>query len=91
VLCVAAVLEGSIFGDHCSPIADTTVLSSISSGSDHGDHVRTQLPYALAVALVAAVFGYLPCAALGYWALPLAFGAGAGVLLGALHYFGEPV
>ncbi|HIH98405.1 MAG TPA: Na+/H+ antiporter NhaC family protein [Thermoplasmata archaeon] len=48
----AAVLTGSIFGDHCSPISDTTVLSSTFAGSDHLDHVKTQMPYALLVASV---------------------------------------
>jgi Na+/H+ antiporter NhaC len=49
---ISSVLAGSIFGDHCSPISDTTVLSSTASGCDHVDHVRTQLPYALIVAVV---------------------------------------
>ncbi len=57
---VAAVLGGSVFGDHCSPISDTTILSSMASGCDHVDHVRTQLPYALFAAAVAVVVGYLP-------------------------------
>jgi Na+/H+ antiporter NhaC len=56
----AAVLAGATFGDHCSPISDTTIMSSMASGADHIDHVRTQLPYALTVAVVAAVFGYIP-------------------------------
>ena len=47
---IGAVLDGAIFGDHCSPISDTTVLSSVASGSDHLDHVRTQAPYAFATA-----------------------------------------
>lgn len=51
-LAVAAVLGGGIFGDHCSPISDTTIISSMASASDHIDHVRTQLPYALTVASV---------------------------------------
>jgi tetracycline resistance efflux pump len=46
-LVVAAVLGGGVFGDHCSPISDTTIISSMSSASDHIDHVNTQLPYAL--------------------------------------------
>ncbi len=54
----AAVLSGSVFGDHSSPIADTTVLSSTASGADHIDHVRTQLPYALVCAGIALVAGY---------------------------------
>lgn len=59
-LCVSAILGGSVFGDHCSPISDTTVMSSMASGSDHVDHVRTQLPYALLGALIACLVGYLP-------------------------------
>jgi len=54
----AAVLSGSVFGDHSSPIADTTVLSSTASGADHIDHVRTQLPYALLCAAIALISGY---------------------------------
>ncbi|MFC6724530.1 Na+/H+ antiporter NhaC family protein, partial [Halobium palmae] len=62
-LVLGAVFSGGIFGDHCSPISDTTVLASSTSGSDHMVHVRTQLPYALITAGVAAVlflvFGFL--------------------------------
>ena len=54
----AAVLSGSVFGDHSSPIADTTILSSTASGADHIDHVRTQLPYALICAAIALIGGY---------------------------------
>jgi Na+/H+ antiporter NhaC len=57
---IGSVLAGAIFGDHCSPISDTTVLSSQSSGCDHVAHVRTQMPYALLCAAVAIVFGTLP-------------------------------
>lgn len=57
---IGGVLAGAIFGDHCSPISDTTVLSSAASGSDHLDHVLTQMPYALTVAAVSVVFGYIP-------------------------------
>jgi len=46
-LMIAAVLGGGVFGDHCSPISDTTLISSMAAGCDHIDHVRTQLPYAL--------------------------------------------
>ncbi|MEQ9562167.1 MAG: Na+/H+ antiporter NhaC family protein, partial [Woeseiaceae bacterium] len=52
---VAAVAGGGIFGDHASPVSDTTVLSSVGAGSDHIDHVVTQLPYALVVALITVV------------------------------------
>jgi tetracycline resistance efflux pump len=58
---VAAVLSGGIFGDHCSPISDTTVISSLAAASDHIEHVRTQLPYAL----TAGSFAILAFAATG--------------------------
>ena len=64
---VASILAGAVWGDHCSPISDTTILSSMSSGCDHIAHVHTQLPYAITVALVAIVFGIIPA---GY-GLPL--------------------
>jgi Na+/H+ antiporter NhaC len=44
---IGALLGGGVFGDHCSPISDTTIISSMASACDHIDHVRTQLPYAL--------------------------------------------
>lgn len=57
---IAAVLSGSIFGDHCSPVTDTTILSSLGAGCSNIDHVKTQLPYALTAAAVVSVLGYLP-------------------------------
>ncbi|MFQ6672209.1 MAG: Na+/H+ antiporter NhaC family protein [Candidatus Tectimicrobiota bacterium] len=54
-LTIGAVLAGGIFGDHCSPISDTTIISSMAAGSDHIDHVNTQLPYALLIAAVSSV------------------------------------
>ena len=54
---ISSVLAGSVFGDHCSPIADTTILSSMASKCNHIDHVRTQLPYALLVGFVCMIFG----------------------------------
>ncbi len=61
-LIVAAVLGGGVFGDHCSPISDTTIISSMASAADHIDHVRTQLPYALMAAgfslLLFVIFGF---------------------------------
>ncbi|HMA76589.1 MAG TPA: Na+/H+ antiporter NhaC family protein [Candidatus Krumholzibacteriaceae bacterium] len=56
---IAAILSGAIFGDHCSPISDTTIMSSMASGADHVDHVKTQLPYALTVGATSLVTGYL--------------------------------
>ncbi|TNE37286.1 MAG: Na+/H+ antiporter NhaC family protein [Alphaproteobacteria bacterium] len=84
---VAAVLSGAVWGDHCSPISDTTILSSMASHCDHIEHVRTQLPYAMVVALVAIIFGSLP-AGFGVPAyLSLLFG---GFFLWAfLHFFGK--
>lgn len=55
-LALGAILGGGVFGDHCSPISDTTVVSSLAAGCDHIDHVRTQLPYALTAATVAIIF-----------------------------------
>jgi len=57
---IGAVLTGAIFGDHCSPISDTTILSSMGASCDHIDHVRTQLFYAIPVAIIAILFGYIP-------------------------------
>ncbi len=57
---VSACLAGAVWGDHCSPISDTTVLSSVASGCNHIEHVRTQLPYALAVGVVGLLFGTIP-------------------------------
>jgi len=86
---LSSVLAGATFGDHCSPISDTTVLSSIFSGSDHIDHVRTQLPYALVVGAVAWVTGDIATAyGLSPWiALPL----GALILALIVRFVGKPV
>lgn len=58
--CVSAVLAGAVWGDHCSPISDTTVISSLASQCDVIDHVRTQLPYALYAGGVALLAGLVP-------------------------------
>ena len=54
------VLTGAIFGDHCSPISDTTILSSMGTSCNHIDHVSTQIYYAIFVAAIAIIFGYIP-------------------------------
>lgn len=59
-LVIACGLAGSIFGDHCSPITDCTILSSEGSGCNNFDHVQTQLPYAIVTAIVSVVIGILP-------------------------------
>ena len=81
---VGAVLAGACFGDHTSPISDTTVLSSAASGVDVITHVRTQLPYALAVGFMSIVVGYLP-AGFGISPvvlLPLGIGTCVGIMCG---------
>jgi Na+/H+ antiporter NhaC len=59
---ISSVLAGCVFGDHCSPISDTTILSSMASGCNHVEHVRTQLPYAILVAVVSMLLGDIPTA-----------------------------
>ena len=66
---VASVLAGSVMGDHCSPISDTTIMSSLASSCNHLQHVKTQMPYALTVGGVAMLLGVLPTAlGLSSWA-----------------------
>ncbi len=85
---VASVLAGSVWGDHCSPIADTTVLASMASGSDHMAHVRTQLPYALTAGAAALLIGILPASfGLSPW---IALVAGAGLMAVVVRVFGRP-
>lgn len=90
VLCIGAVLEGSIFGDHCSPISDTTVLSSVSSASDHIDHVRTQAPYALVTAGLAISIGYVPCLLIEGWSSWWSLVLGAVTMVVLLLVIGRP-
>lgn len=80
-IAIAAVVSGGLFGDHCSPISDTTILSSMGGACDHIDHVRTQLPYAL-LAASASALGYLIAPVVGgYIALAVAI-----VLLFIFHF-----
>ena len=86
---VGAVLTGAIFGDHCSPISDTTILSSMGASCDHIDHVKTQLVYALTVGGLTVVCGYIPVG-LGlpvYLVLP----AGLAAVAATVHLAGRPV
>lgn len=75
VMSIGAVLTGAIFGDHSSPISDTTILSSMGAGSNLLDHVTTQLPYAIAIAVISVLFGYIPSAFnISIWiVLPITF------------------
>ncbi len=81
---VGSVLAGAVFGDHCSPISDTTVLSSIASGCRHEEHVWTQIPYALVTAIAAMGLGDVMCSVYGQ---PWYLGIGAGVVLLLLVVF----
>jgi Na+/H+ antiporter NhaC len=85
---VSSVLAGSIFGDHCSPISDTTVMSSMASACDHMDHVRTQLPYALVVAVVGMVVGDVPTAyGMSPW---ISLAMGTLILAAVVRFVGKP-
>ncbi len=80
---VGAILAGAIFGDHCSPISDTTVLSSAAAGCDHLQHVSTQIPYAMLIAVCSLLFGYLPIGfGIPWWiCLPAGCAACVGVVI----------
>jgi len=86
---IASVLSGAVFGDHCSPISDTTIMSSMASNADHIDHVRTQLPYALTVAFLGMILGYLPVALGGHPYFSLAIASVAVVLV--VRFVGRPI
>lgn len=86
---VSTVLAGAVFGDHCSPISDTTILSSMASGCDHIAHVNTQLPYALTVAAVAIVVGTIPTGFGFPWWISMILSLV--LLVGLLRFFGKPV
>ena len=86
---VSCVLAGAVWGDHCSPISDTTVMSSLSAGCDHIEHVRTQMPYALLVGVASIVLGTLPVSfGMPWW---LGFLLGAGLLVLTLRWLGQIV
>ena len=84
---IACNLAGAVWGDHCSPISDTTVLSSMASGCDHIEHVRTQMPYAVLVGSVGLLLGTIP----GGFGFPplLSLLLGCALLLAILRYYGN--
>ena len=85
----SSVLAGAIWGDHCSPISDTTVLSSTAAACDHVDHVRTQLPYAVLVGVTGLLLGSLGTSlGIPHW---IALFGGVVVLAVFLRMFGTPV
>ncbi|MDX1445875.1 Na+/H+ antiporter NhaC family protein, partial [Lishizhenia sp.] len=86
---IASVLAGSVLGDHCSPISDTTILSSLASSCNHINHVKSQMPYALTVGGVALFFGIIP-GALGissFITMPL----GIVILYLVVHFLGKDI
>jgi Na+/H+ antiporter NhaC len=89
IVCCSSVMTGAIFGDHCSPISDTTILSSMGTACDHLDHVKTQMWYSLVVAFITVVFGYIPVG-LGlpiYIVLPISIAA----TVLSLYILGKPI
>ena len=86
---VASVMAGAVMGDHCSPISDTTIMSSMASGCNHLQHVKTQMPYALTVGSVALLIGVLPTAlGLPSW---LAFVVAIATLVIVVKFVGKKV
>lgn len=87
IVTIGAVLAGAVFGDHCSPISDTTIVSAFSSDCDAMEHVRTQMPYALWAAGFAVLLGYLPAGwgISSWWLLP----AGAAACWALIRFRGR--
>lgn len=86
---ISSVLAGSVWGDHCSPISDTTILSSMASGSDHIAHVRTQLPYALSMGFLGMLIGDIPTAyGMSPW---ISLIMGTVVIVGGVLWLGRKV
>ena len=87
---VSSILAGAVWGDHCSPISDTTVLSSMATSCDHMDHVRTQLPYALFIGGVSLSCAELPVAA-GWYGPWVGLLVGASVMIVVFELLSRPV
>ncbi|OUM61536.1 hypothetical protein PIROE2DRAFT_12449 [Piromyces sp. E2] len=89
VICTSGVLSGSIFGDHCSPISDTTILSSMGSGCDHIAHVKTQILYSIFVAVITIFICYIPAGFGIYWYITIPISIV--VMYVVLRIFGEKI
>ncbi|MCA9611133.1 MAG: Na+/H+ antiporter NhaC family protein [Sandaracinus sp.] len=87
---ISSILAGSVWGDHCSPISDTTIMSSMASSCDHVDHVHTQIPYALLVGVVSIVVCELPTG-FGLYPAWVALPLGALVLFLIVRFVGQKV
>jgi Na+/H+ antiporter NhaC len=86
---ISSVLAGSVWGDHCSPISDTTILSSMASGCDHIAHVRTQIPYAVGIGVLGMVVGDVPTAyGMSPW---ISLAVGTAVIVGGVVWLGKKV
>lgn len=88
---IAVTLAASVMGDHCSPISDTTILSSLASGCDHREHVRTQLPYALTVGGVSIGCAGLAAILGGGWTILIVWFSSTLLLVGIIHWLGKKV
>jgi Na+/H+ antiporter NhaC len=85
---ISSVLAGSVWGDHCSPISDTTILSSTATGCDHIAHVRTQMPYALGAGFLGVIVGDIPTAfGMSPW---LSLLIGTVVIVAVVRWLGKP-
>jgi Na+/H+ antiporter NhaC len=86
---IAVVLAASVLGDHCSPISDTTILSSLASNCNHIDHVKTQLPYAMTVGIISLFMTYVSTR----FAIPfiINFAIGVGMMFGIIMLLGKKV
>ena len=85
----AAVLSGATWGDHCSPISDTTVLSSVGTGCDHAEHVQTQLPYAMVSGLISLLCCSIPVGFGISWTVCLTLGTV--VCIASIWILGKPL
>jgi len=87
---IAVTLAASVLGDHCSPISDTTILSSLASDCNHIDHVRTQMPYALTVGAVSITAGFISTLLGGGWLVcGIILLIGIAILYGVIWKFGK--
>jgi Na+/H+ antiporter NhaC len=86
---VSSVLAGAVWGDHCSPISDTTILSSIATQCDHIEHVKTQMPYAMVVGVVSIMSGIMVTVmGMNIW---LMYALSISILASVVWYFGRRV
>ena len=88
---MSAVLSGGLFGDHASPISDTTILASMGAGCRHIDHVRTQLPYAMASAVISMGAFYAASIWQSPWIMVAAVMVLCGIVFGVMYRFGKPI